>query len=450
MSGVLDFLPTELDLSQREAALIGASHQQFISKPANGNLGLVFSPTSTNELTFTWTSSDGVHMPNCFISVDVSPLASGGTADLSAVMNNVADMFIDPRLSIDGTQALELGNPQISLFRNIIMLNEGASSYFSSQAAVMMGYNNQEYGYVEALGGSKFATLQSRGRLGAPVGYSRYVVPCFWIHPVFACDNVVPGLGSNFEFTVRLADASRVISRSTGASPSYQITNVEMFICEVYYQAEYKRALETMVRGSEGYAVHFADLKTMLQSTTASSSLSLILRNDYSNLLSVYLADVSPTAWAPQTNHAHPAMRSKVGLLTTNMTARTGGRQLLIGGSKGSNGPLHNFLNLKQCSEKLANIDATGAFTPSIYFGDGTNKPALAPIGFSVEKTDLSDTTELAVINRGMSRFDNNVSRDIDIQLTLSEAWTATDQLYSCLVYQKTLEWKNGMLTRKD
>ena len=74
-----------------------------------------------------------------------------------------------------------------------------------------------------------------------------------------------------------------------------------------------------------------------------------------------------------------------------------------------------------------------------------------APIMISLERTQMDDT-DYQVMNRGLSAYDPLVDADIQVQLktvdTANRALnTSRDELYSCLVYEKTPVFADGAIS---
>lgn len=440
------FVPKALKLAPKEAVLRGVQFRtQKRVVPAGGQNG--YSP-SNNQIEFLFTDGEGISLVDTAVRFEASFL-NGGNADASGSVVSASDFVERVEFYIGQTSILSTTVSRVRNVVNAMMKNELSEDWFKYAGKNLLGWNS-------------YGLNRTGGLIPGHNGDRTYIVPLWTLHPALLAPHL-PVVGEQIRIVLTLAQPAACLATRTAEASTYQLDNVELHVEHIQYEREYKQSLMSQMSGSEGFTIPMIDFDIQRQSFS-SNDIAFTQRNQRSNCLSMVIFNAktnlgrrdkfnygSAAADALKI-HSDPTLHCDVGLLTTNLKVFSGDRHFTPLNGVESNAEL--LSNLERVAGGFGKEDngtiAWDEYT-HVTTNAATNHVPHAPIMISLERTQMDDT-DYQVMNRGLSAYDPLVDADIQVQLktvdTANRALnTSRDELYSCLVYEKTLVFADGAIS---
>lgn len=433
------FVPREMRLEPKQAYLAGLQYKsvrkQYPSAGING-----YSATN-NTIEWTFSESDGLSLRDTVVQFKASYFTNDTFAipDLSASCTSVIDLVERVEFFIGATNVLNTTTTKMRMLSNLLMKNElSHDGWFKYCGKNLVGWNS--YGINEGVDASGDNTTQvpSYAKSGRT-----FQVPLWCIHPALQSGNL-PCLGENITIRLTLAPNSVLTTRS-GATSTYRLDEVELHTEKLIYEPDYKQSLMAQVASSEGYQIVMPDYDIFQQSNSGAGvfDVAFTVRNQRANCLSLYIWNAKKDSQRDATLRFDPNLNVDLGTKVSNLKVFSGDRNFTP--VNGISKPVEFIGALERCAGGYAK-ENTGVISWEEYTNNNGDYPAYAPIAVSLERTDQSDT-EMQIVNAGLSAFDFGVSSEIDVQMKLSSALNASEELYSALVYEKTLVMRDGIIS---
>lgn len=452
------YVPEELKLDTSEQVLMGVQQRvQNKIVPSQGSQN--YSYDGNNQIEFQWTHGDACDLSSTLLYFTV---AFSGTTPNNIRLRSASDIVDKVEFYIDNTEVFTSTNMNLSMVQNILMLSEFPKDYFEREGGVLMGWHSQN------VNKSNYGTARTYG------------VPLWAYHVGFSQTKIFPVLGSNLRLVLHLARPEVVLSVRTHISDNkYSLNNVFLMEDRLILTPDYKEALMAQVKSAEGFKIHYTDFDITPQNITGAQNQTLVVRNEHSNAVTLILfnqyldgfrADIADNG-ALVDNTCYPTLDTDLARRVANLKVECG--SLRFTGLNGSASSVEHFTHLERANGTLAKPHSVGCFTWPIYDTDiatnlsgediqraktGPNNAGLnlyqnsAPLIVSLEKTMSSDI-DVAIVNKGLSSTDPMASRDIEVYMqfaTNKELNQTRERLYSCLVYEKALVMKQGMIDKED
>jgi hypothetical protein len=459
------YVPEELKLDTSEQVLMGVQQRvQNKIVPSQGSQN--YSYDGNNQIEFQWTHGDACDLSTTLLYFTV---AFSGTTSANIRLRSASDIVDKVEFYIDNTEVFTSTNMNLSMVQNILMLSEFPKDYFEREGGVLMGWHSQN------VNNSDYGTARTYG------------VPLWAYHVGFSQTKIFPVLGSNLRLVLHLARPEVVLSVRTHISDNkYSLNNVFLMEDRLILTPDYKQALMAQVKSAEGFKIHYTDFDITPQNITGAQNQTLVVRNEHSNAVTLILfnqyldsfrADIAnganpladPDVYQLKT--CYPTLDTDLARRVANLKVECG--SLRFTGLNGSSSPVEHFSHLERANGTLAKPHSVGCFTWPVYNTNLTqnlvganiqraktvaNNAGLnefqnsAPLIVSLEKTMSSDI-DVAIVNKGLSSTDPMASRDIEVYMQFGagqELNQTRERLYSCLVYEKALVMKQGMIDKED
>lgn len=428
------FVPREMRLQPKEQYLAGLQYRSVRRQyPQAGQNGY---NESNNTIEFTFSESDGISLRDTVLQFKAEYFTNDtfGTADASASVASAIDFVDRIEFFVGSTNVLSTTVAKMRMLCNILMKNELSNDgWYKYVGKNLTGWNS--YGINSP--SADVADIPAHAQGGRV-----FQVPLWCIHPALQCGNL-PCLGE--QITIRLTTAPRTVlaTRASGDS-QYRLNEVELHVEKLLYEPDYKQSLMAQIAGSEGMTIPMIDFDIQQNQNNATVDVAFTQRNQRSNSLSLYLWNAKKDAQrAANDEKFDPNLNIDLGTKIANLKVFSGDRMFVP--VTGVKEPVELLAQLERCAGGYAKED-TGVITWEEYVGANGDYPAYAPVAVSLERTDLEDT-ESTVVNRGLSAFDFGVDGDIQVQMKLSSALAAGEELYSALVYEKALVMRDGAIS---
>lgn len=452
------FVPEELKLDTSEQILMGVQQKvQNKIVPSQGSNN--YSYAGTNQIEFQWTHGDAVDLSTTLLYCTVSMTHANDR------IRAVSDLVDKVEFYIDNTEVFTSTNNNLSMVQNLLMLSEFPKDYFEREGGVLMGWHSQNVNTPD-------------------YGKARtYACPLWALHVGFSQTKIFPVLGSNLRMVLHLARPEQALSKRNALTDSYTLNNVYLMEDRLLLTPDYKKALMAQVKSAEGFKIYYTDFDITPQNITGAQNQTLVVRNEHSNALTLILfnqyldafrADVASGANAgdpdviSNTKICYPTLDTDLARRVSNLKVECG--NLRFTGLNGSASDVEHFAHLERANGTLAKPHSVGCFTYDLYNTDITQKLVAndiqrakdianlnrsqntAPLIVSLEKTMTSDI-DVAIVNKGLSATDPNASRDIEVYMQFDankELNQTRERLWSCLVYEKALVMRQGVIDKED
>lgn len=443
------FVPKSLKLAPKEAVLRGVQFRtQKRVVPAGGQGG--YTPNN-NQIEFLFTDGEGISLVDTAVRFKASFLYGvGPAADASGSVVSGADFVERIEFYIGQTSILSTTVSRVRNVCNSLMKNELSEDWFKYAGKNLLGWGSQNLNRdSDAVPGWN--------------GDRTYIVPLWCLHPALLAEHL-PVVGEQIRIVLTLAQPAACLSTRTNETSTYKLDDVELHVEHIQYEREYKQSLMSQMSGPEGFTVPMIDFDIQRQSLSSASALNFTQRNQRSNCLTLMIFNAKTNAGrrdkfdygtgAVDTFEirSDPTLHCDVGQLATNVHVFSGDRHFT---------PLNG---VESQAELLSNLErVAGGFgkedNGTIGYDEYTHQTTKAaakfcphaPIMISLERTQMDDT-DYQVMNRGLSAYDPLVDADIQVQLQLSAPANraldnSRDEIYSCLVYEKTLVFADGAIS---
>lgn len=442
------FVPKSLKLAPKEAVLRGIQFRtQKRVVPAGGQGD--YTP-SNNQIEFLFTDGEGISLVDTAVRFNASFLKADGTPDTSGSVVSAADFVERVEFYIGQTSILSTTVSRVRNVVNSLMKNELSEDWFKYAGKNLLGYGS-------------YNLNRNSDAIPSWNGDRTYIVPLWTLHPALLSEHL-PVVGEQIRIVLTLAQPAACLSTRTQEGSTYKLNNVELHVEHIQYEREYKQSLMAQMSGSEGFTVPMIDFDIQRQPFTG-SDIAFTQRNQRSNCLTLMIFNAKTNAGRRDKFkygdgigntfkiRSDPTLHCDVGLLATNVKVFSGDRHFTPLNGVESNAEL--LSNLERCAGGFGKED-NGTIGYDEYTHETTNAVddfcTHAPIMISLERTQMDDT-DYQVMNRGLSAYDPLVDADIQVQLKTdgSDAErrldTSRDELYSCLVYEKTLVFADGAIS---
>lgn len=418
MDTTKNYVKPAMKLNNKEAVLRGVQYTNLKSVvPSGGSSN--YSP-SNNNIEFIFTDGEGINMKNSYVRFFTNMPAG-------ATVTSACDFFEKIELYIGNTSVLSTTNSRVRNLINIMMKNELSRDWFEHSGHNLLGWSS--YNINENL----------------EYGSRMFCVPLWCIHPALMMENL-PVLGEQIRIVLTLARPEYVLDKRTAVDNSYELNQVELVCEQVVYEPDYKVALMKQIQSAEGYSIPMVDFDVNKHSHNGSSNVNITHRNQRSNALSLFVYDAVTPAGRNDVGDlevpSKPTLHTTLGSKTVNFKCFSGNRNFTkLNGDAG----VELLCNLERVGGGLGN-ENNGTITYK-EFTSGHDGIIVSPLAVSFERTDLPDS-DLSITNRGISSYDVLVDADIQVQLQLSSNLNTTnDELYSAIVYEKTLVFADGSIS---
>ncbi len=451
------FVPKALKLAPKEAVLRGVQFRtQKRVVPAGGQNG--YSP-SNNQIEFLFTDGEGISLVDTAVRFEASFLNGAGSADASGSVVSAADFVERVEFYIGQTSILSTTVSRVRNVVNAMMKNELSEDWFKYAGKNLLGWNSYGLNREPTLDSS---AVINGWKIPEHNGDRTYIVPLWCLHPALLAPHL-PVVGEQIRIVLTLAQPAACLATRTADASTYQLDNVELHVEHIQYEREYKQSLMSQMSGSEGFTIPMIDFDIQRQSFS-SNDIAFTQRNQRSNCLSLVIFNAKTDAGRrdkfnygtganpAKKTHSDPTLHCDVGLLTTNLKVFSGDRHFTPLNGVESNAEL--LSNLERVAGGFGKED-NGTISWDEYTHETSQAAANyvphAPIMISLERTQMDDT-DYQVMNRGLSAYDPLVDADIQVQLKTASTDhrkldTSRDELYSCLVYEKTLVFADGAIS---
>lgn len=435
------FVPDSLRLSSKEAELMGVlSRETVIVTPNGGQNGY---SSSNNQIDFNAVmEGEGINLLNSYLrfKVDFFQDSTFSAVDPSGgSFVSAEDVFEHVEFFYANKPLINQTSRRVRNLYKIIQKNELNKTFYEYPAKNLLGHNsyglNLPPGHTDASGSTPWS------------GSRYYTVPLWMLHPGLAIENL-PMLGNTVTLKLRLAPESQCLATRGNANSAYRVSDVELVYDRIVYQDAYRTALVQQTMSEEGFGIPMIDSDVQALNPTG-TDVNYTQQNIRTNALSLYIYDAVRNAGRADTvassypTRSDPTLDVTVGSLTDRLRVFSG-RRIFTKQHDGITTKPELIVALEMCASGLGRESSSGTITWEEYHGLNSVGPTFSPLGVSLERTSMSDT-DMTVVNRGISGFDKDVSSDINVQLSLSaQIDTAKRELYSALVYEKTVMLKNG------
>ena len=447
-----NFVPRSMRLSAKEAVLRGVNYRtQKRVVPAGGKgvqYGSGYNPEN-NQIEFMFTDAEGISLVDTAVRfradfyLDNSSYGSGN-ADVNGSFTSAGDVVERVEMYVGQTSVLSTTVSRVRNLVNAMIKNELSEDWFKYAGKNLLGWNSH------GLNGAASDAVASHATDG--VSGRDFIVPLWVLHPAFLSEHL-PVLGEQIRIVLTLAHPSACLATRTTDDPqsaTYQLSDVELAVEHIQYESDYKRALMAQIAGGEGFSIPMIDFDIQRQNYTG-TDIAFTQRNQRSNCLSMVLFNAKTEAGRLDHSttdgsvvHSDPTLHSELGRLASSLKIFSGDRHFTP--LNGVETRPEYLANLERCAGGFGKQD-NGTISWDEYTSTSNAIVNHAPIMVSLERTQLDDT-DYQVTNRGLSAYDSMVDADIQVQLTLSSGLDTTkDELYSALVYEKTLVMGNGAIS---
>ena len=446
------FVPASLKLGDDEQYLVGVQRQNFVRINPNGGVS-GYSPATTRQVEFNWNHGEACDFAHSYLQFNIAYSHNHTNMSLASDWISRVELYVDSQeiFTTTGAESRKL--------INLLLLGEVDGSWYKKEGKMFLGANLP----VDADGTSgDEATPYTTAPQSGPQTTRDFVVPLWIVHPAFAMSKVFPVLGSQVRMVLHLADADRCLNVKGNANASYTINNCHLQECRVQLSPSYKQALMEQVNSQEGFAIHMIDFDTIAHQVANATSQQLVVRNEHRNAKTLVLFTDPINRPAVDGSANHITIHSPLATQTTLLRVDCGSINLT--GVNGSTSLAQHFAHLERANGSFANLDQSGLYDYRLYYGAATNgsRPmetsgtgfnerwAASPLMVSLEKIQVSDF-DPAISNNGLSAFDVNASRELEVRIDTANAMSNSgdggSRLLSALVYEKVVRLANGVLS---